>query len=59
MVKIIKLGNLIYENIEAKYIDENGNEIWNVPNNETELKIAFKDTLDWYTEKYINNKFNV
>ena len=58
MIKIIKLGNLIYENIEAKYIDENGNEIWNVPNDATALEIAFKDTIDWYTTRYINEKFN-
>ena len=47
MLKIIKLGDLIYENIEAKFVDENGNEIWNVPNNEEELQKAFSDTLVW------------
>ena len=56
MIKLIKLGNLIYENIETKTIDENG--IWNIPNDETVLKTAFKDTIDWYTDKYIKDKFN-
>ena len=57
LIKLIKLGNLIYENINAKYIDENGYEIWNVPNDETELKKAFKDTIDWYTDRYIKDMF--
>lgn len=57
MIKLLKLGNLIYENIEAKTIDENGNEIWNVPNDEIQLKTAFKDTIDWYTDRYINQMF--
>ena len=56
MIKLIKLGSLIYQNIESKYIDENGNEIWNVPNDETQLKTAFKDTVDWFTTQYINKK---
>jgi hypothetical protein len=47
MIKIIKLGNLIYENIEAKTIDENGNEVWNVPNDIAQLKNALSDTLAW------------
>ena len=47
MLRIIKLGNLIYENIEAKTIDENGNEIWNIPNTAPELQKAFSDTLVW------------
>jgi len=59
MIKLIKLGNRIYENIEAKTIDpETNQEIWNVPNDETALKTAFKDTIDWYTDKYIKDKFN-
>ncbi len=57
MIRLIKLGNFIYENIEPKMIDENGNEIWNVPNDELALKTAFKDTIDWYTDRYIKEKF--
>ena len=59
MIKLIKLGNIIYENIEAKTIDpETNQEIWNIPNTETELKAAFKDTIDWHTDRYIKDKFN-
>lgn len=47
MIKILKLGNAIYENIEPKTIDENGNEIWNVPNDFQKLKQAFVDTIKW------------
>ena len=56
MIGMIKLGNLLYENIEPFYIDENGNEIWNIPNDETQLKFVFKDTIDWFTTRYINQK---
>ncbi|ADU96037.1 hypothetical protein Theam_0063 [Thermovibrio ammonificans HB-1] len=56
MLKLIKIGNLIYQNIEPKTVDENGNEIWNIPQDETELKSCFKDTLDWFTTRYINQK---
>jgi len=47
MIRIIKLGNLIYENIEPKTIDENGNEIWNIPSDFDTLKSAIEDTLGW------------
>ena len=47
MIRIIKLGNLIYENIEPKTIDENGNEIWNIPNDLDQLKQAYIDTVKW------------
>ena len=47
MIKIIKIGNLIYQNIEAKTIDENGNEVWNIPSDPVELKAALADTLGW------------
>ncbi len=55
MIKLIKLGNLIYENIEAKYTDENGNEIWNVPSDITQLKEAFSDTLVWLGKQRLQN----
>ena len=55
MIRIIKLGNLIYENIEPKTIDENGNEIWNVPNTVPELQTALSDTLVWLEKERVNN----
>ncbi len=54
MVKIIKLGNLIYENIEPKIIDENGNENWNIPNDLIQLKTALSDTLTWLEKQRLN-----
>lgn len=50
MIRIIKLGNLIYENIEPKVIDEN--EVWNVPQNEEQLRTCMIDTLNWLTDRY-------
>ncbi len=56
MIRIIKLGDLIYENIEPKYIDENGKEVWNVPNDPDQLKQAMVDTLKWLTDRYFYNE---
>ena len=47
MIKIIKLGDYIYENIEPYYIDENGNQVWNIPNDLDQLKQAYIDTVKW------------
>jgi len=51
MLSKIKLGNCIYENIEPKTIDENGNEIWNIPNDLEQLKQAYIDTLKWQAHR--------
>ena len=47
MIRIIKLGNTIYENIEPYYIDESGNKVWNIPNDLETLKQAYIDTVRW------------
>lgn len=47
MLKIIKLGNSIYEHIEPFTVDEDGNEAWSVPNDINELKAALIDTVKW------------
>jgi len=47
MIRIIKLGDLIYENIEPYYLDENGKQIWQIPNDVNKLKQAFIDTVKW------------
>jgi len=52
MIKIIKIGDLIYENIEPFVVDESGNKIWNVPENENELRSCVIDTLNWLTDNY-------
>ena len=51
MIRIIKLGNTIYENIEPYYIDENGNKVWNIPNDLETLKQAYIDTVRWQAHK--------
>jgi len=48
MIKIIKIRDSIYQNIEAKTIDENGKEAWNIPNDLDQLKQVAKDTVNWY-----------
>jgi len=48
MIKLIKIDNLIYQNIEEKAVNENGNEIWNIPNTVEELKPVVLDTINWW-----------
>ena len=47
MIKWIKLGNYIYQNIEPGTIDENGNEVWNIPADPVQLKQCIINTLGW------------
>jgi hypothetical protein len=47
MIKVIKIGNLVYQGIEVKTVDENGNETWNIPNNLETLRTCTIDTLNW------------
>jgi len=47
MIKQIKIGNLIHTNIEPKTIDENGQEIFNIPNDLEELRNCAIDTIRW------------
>ena len=54
MIRVIKLKDLVYENIEAKYIDENGNEIWNIPSTVSELQKAYSDTLIYLSKQRLN-----
>ena len=56
MLKIIKIGKFIYENIEPYHIDGQGNKVWTIPQDINKLKDAFKDTLDWLTTRYINEQ---
>jgi len=58
MIRVLKIGDLVYENIEAKTFDGNGNEIWNVPRDESQLKKAFKETVSWITDSYIQLKLS-
>jgi hypothetical protein len=47
MIKTIKIGDLVYQNIEAKTTDENGNEVWNIPNDLETLRNCVIDTFNW------------
>ena len=47
MFKVIKIGELIYQNIKPFYVDEHGNEVWNIPNDLEELRACVIDTFNW------------
>ena len=47
MIKQIKLGKLIYDNFEEKYIDKDGNMHWNIPTDLEEFKSIAIDTIKW------------
>ena len=53
MIKYIKQGNLIYQNIEPFYLDENGNKVWNIPDDPERLKSCLEDTLGWLVAQKI------
>jgi hypothetical protein len=55
MIKTIKIGDLVYQGIEAKALDENGNEVWNIPNNLEELRACVIDTLNWLIGQEVKN----
>ena len=50
MIKWIKLGNLIYQNIDP----ETGTEIWNIPSDPVQLKQCCMDTLGWLVARKLN-----
>ena len=70
MIALIKIGDSIYENVPATVavpvkFDENGmpvafEETSNslIPNDSEELKQAFKDTISWFTDRYIQSQLN-
>jgi hypothetical protein len=47
VIKTIKIGDLVYQNIEAKIIDEDGNEAWNIPDDLEKLRTCAIDTFNW------------
>ena len=50
MIKQIKIGKLIYTNIEPYYTDENGQKIWNIPSDLKGLREVAIDTIRWDAE---------
>jgi adenine-specific DNA methylase len=55
MIKTIKIGDLVYQGIEAKTIDENGKEIWNIPSDLEKLRACTIDTLNWLIGQEVKN----
>ena len=43
----IKLGDKIYDSLVPVQYDEEGNEVWNIPNDLDQLKQALIDTVKW------------
>ena len=58
MIKIIKIGETIYQNIEPKsiFVNEETEEVveqWNIPNDPETLKTCLQDTLAWIVGRKI------
>ncbi len=54
----IKLGDKIYDSLVPVQYDEEGNEIWNIPNDYDSLKAAIEDTLGWFVFNNIQKSIN-
>ena len=48
MIKLLKIGNLIYTNFEEKSFDENGNKICNILADLEEFRKVTIDTINWW-----------
>ncbi len=53
MIRLLKVGNVIYENTAPYYINENGQKVWNIPSNPENLKNCLIDTLGWVVSQNI------
>ncbi len=70
MIALIKIGNSVYENVPTvvsvpKKFDEKGMPVTFeekpnplIPNDAEELKHALKDTISWFTDRYIQSQLN-
>ena len=47
MIKLIKIGNDIYENYAEKYTDSSGNDVWLIPTDVDEFRLIVIDTIGW------------
>jgi len=54
MIKIIKIGELIYQGFEEKATDESGNVKWNIPTDIEEFRKIVIDTINWKVGDDIN-----
>ena len=55
MVKFIKIGDLVYQNIAEKTIDENGSEAWKIPSTVEELRPVAVDTINWWVGQKVKS----
>jgi len=53
MIKQIKIGDLVYSNIDPFFINEKGNKIWNIPTDLEELRKVAIDTVKWDAERQL------
>lgn len=55
MINVIKIGNVIYNDIQPKTVDREGNEHWNIPNDVERLMACLIDTVGWMvTQKIVS-----
>jgi hypothetical protein len=55
MIKVIKIGDLVYQNIEPFYLNEKGEKVWNIPTGLEELRKCVIDTINWLIGQEIKN----
>ena len=55
MIKIIKIGDLVYQGYNEKTFDENGKETWNIPTDVEEFRKIVIDTINWKIGQDIKN----
>jgi len=54
MIKIIKIGEFIYQGFNEKIIDEKGNVKWNIPTDIEEFRKIVIDTINWKVGDDVN-----
>ena len=55
MIKLIKIGDLIYQGFSEKTFDESGRETWNIPTNIEEFRKIVIDTINWKIGQNVKN----
>ena len=48
MIKLIKIGDLIYQGYQEKSFDKNGKETWNISTDVDEFRKIVIDTINWW-----------
>jgi len=47
MIKKIKIEDIVYQNLDEKYLNEDGSITWNIPTDVNEFKAMAVDTINW------------